>query len=123
MFQATGTIGLPITIRLLGSKLFTVSALQRPSSTATLPTGLISRKVDLESHAELVEVLRGQDVLILTLNDAAAHLQPGIIEAAYQAGVRRVYPNEWAARLDVEGTGLGEMNEGKKGVVKCKLLL
>lgn len=81
---------------------------------------MTSKKADLTSHTELVEALKGQDVLILTLNDAAAELQPGIIEAAYDAGVKRVLPNEWAARLDVEGTGLGGMNEGKKAVVECE---
>lgn len=60
--------------------------------------------------------------MILTLNDAAVELQPGIIEAAYEAGVKRVLPNEWAARLVVEGGGLDGMKTVKEVVVDRRCL-
>ena len=94
--KASGTIGAPITAALLSHGMFTVSALSRPSSTATFPPNVLIKRADLTSHAQLVEAFQGQDVVICALNDEAAPLQPGIIEAAYEAGVRRFLVNEWA---------------------------
>lgn len=66
-----------------------------------------------------MEAFKGQDVVICTLNDEAGPLQLGIIEAAYEAGVRRFFPNEWANHeMCLPGTGLEGMREGKRAVVE-----
>ncbi|KAH7314277.1 hypothetical protein BKA65DRAFT_516518 [Rhexocercosporidium sp. MPI-PUGE-AT-0058] len=116
---ASGTIGSPIVAALLSSGQFKVSALSRPTSKATFPPGVTIKRADLSSRSSLVTALRGQDVLICTLNDEAAQLQGGLIEAAYEAGVKRYMPNEWASHdMIVEGTPMEEVYEGKRDIVR-----
>lgn len=116
---ASGTIGAPITAALLSHGTFNLSALSRPTSTATFPPGVAIKRAELSSHADLVAAFQGQDVVICTLNDDTAPLQPGIIEAAYEAGVKRFIPNEWANHdMVVPGTPMEDVLAGKKGTVK-----
>ncbi|KAL2061568.1 hypothetical protein VTL71DRAFT_6945 [Oculimacula yallundae] len=116
---ASGTIGAPIVAALLDSGLFNVSALTRTTSKAIFPLGVAVKRADLSSRESLVTALRGQDVLICTLNDEATFLQAGLIEAAFEAGVKRYMPNEWASHdLNIQGTPMDEIFEGKKSIIR-----
>ncbi|KAH9209772.1 hypothetical protein DL95DRAFT_466458 [Leptodontidium sp. 2 PMI_412] len=116
---ASGTIGSPIVAALLSSGKFNVSALSRPTSKATFPAGVTIKRADLTSRESLVTALSGQDVVICTLNDEAAQHQGGLVEAAYEAGVKRYMPNEWASHdMTIEGTPMEEAYEGKRAVVR-----
>ena len=103
----------------MASRQFNVAALSRPDSKATFPAGVTVKRGDLSSRPSLIDALRGQDVLICTLNDEAAQLQAELVEAAYAAGVKRYMPNEWASHdMIVEGTPMEEVYEGKRAIVK-----
>ncbi|KAH8597272.1 hypothetical protein B0O99DRAFT_540953 [Bisporella sp. PMI_857] len=98
---ASGTIGAPIVKALLANEAFNVSAISRPDSSATFPSGVEVRKADYTSHAALVEALKGQDAVICGLNDNAFGIQYNIIEAAIEAGVIRFIPSEWGS-IDIK---------------------
>ena len=74
-----------------------VTAISRPDSTSQMPEGLHAVKhVNYESRLSIVEALRGQDVLIITLSvmsppDSSITL----IDAAIEAGVKWIVPNEY----------------------------
>jgi hypothetical protein len=62
-----------------------------------MPEGLIVKHIDYEKPETLVEALKGQDALIITLNgyvDTSIELK--LIAAAGEAGVRWILPNEWS---------------------------
>lgn len=86
-----------MTEALLKTGKHTVTAISRIESTTTLPEGVELKKVDYDDHSSLVEALRGQDALIITLSVfAAPDQQVKLIQAAADAGVPWVLPNEWA---------------------------
>ncbi|KIW93795.1 uncharacterized protein Z519_05110 [Cladophialophora bantiana CBS 173.52] len=62
-----GRIGKRMTKALLKTGRHKVTALTRPESTTKPAEGLVVKKVDYNDHAALVEVLKGQDVLIITM--------------------------------------------------------
>lgn len=74
-----------------------VTAITRPDSTSTMPSGLHdTKKVDYNDHAALVKALAGQDVLIITMAVMAPReSQIKLIDAAIEADVRYIMPNEW----------------------------
>ena len=56
------------------------------------------KKVDYASHAALVDALKGQDALVITLSvGAPPEVQTQLIDAAAEAGVPWVLPNEWGS--------------------------
>lgn len=74
-----------------------ITALTRPDSTNAMPAGIhCVAKAAYSDHAALVSALRGQDVLLITLSvHAAPESQKTLIDAAIEAGVRFIIPNEW----------------------------
>lgn len=76
---------------------FSITALSRPSSTKTIPTGVAATKVaDQADHKSLVEALRGQDVFIITIAPGLPlDIQKPLIDAAIEAGVKYIMPNEY----------------------------
>ena len=74
-----------------------VTAITRADSKATMPSGLTSTKtVDYSDHKTLVEALKGQDILIITLGVMAKpDTQNKLVDACKDAGVKYVMPNEW----------------------------
>lgn len=90
-----------------------LTALTRPSSTNILPPGLHKiKQIDYTSHSSLVSALTGQEVLIITLNQASApDAQKRLVDAAAEAGVTFIIPNEWGYDYGNEvlarETGLG----------------
>ena len=61
-----------------------------------MPTGVEVKKVDYDDQASLVEALQGQDALIITMGiRAPPDQQTKLIEAAAEANVSWVLPNEY----------------------------
>lgn len=79
-----------------------VTAITRPDSTNTMPAGIHEvKRVNYDSQASIVEALKGQDVLIITLHVMAPpESQTRLIDAAVEAGVKWIIPNEWGAYSD-----------------------
>lgn len=75
-----------------------MTAITRKDSAAAIPGGIRVAKVDYSEPSTLVEALRGQESLIITLGVTAPQdTQPKLIEAAAAAGVPWVFPNEWGS--------------------------
>jgi hypothetical protein len=86
-----------MTEALLETGQHTVTAITRTFSSTKFPEGVIVKKVDYEQPATLVEALRGQDALIITLSGhTPKDTQAQLINAAGEAGVAWILPNEWS---------------------------
>lgn len=85
-----------MTEALLKTGKHTITATTRVDSQNKLPEGVISKKVDYNKPETLVEALRGQDALVITLSGhTPAETQMQLINAASEAGVAWILPNEW----------------------------
>lgn len=95
--QAGGTVGKMIVEALVAQGQFLVTALNRPSSQKPLPEGLAAVKVvDQSKHDELVEAFQGHEVFIITIAPGLSlDVQKPLIDAAIQAGVKYIMPNEY----------------------------
>ena len=86
---------------LLKTGIHTVSAITRSDSKSTFPDGVQVKKVDYSDHSSIVEALRGQDALIITMGVMAPKDQESkLIAAAAEAKVPWVFPNEWGFDSD-----------------------
>lgn len=67
----------------------TVTAISRHNSQSTLPDGIISKPVDYEKPETLVDALRGQDALVITISGTASiqETEEKLVRAAAEAGV------------------------------------
>lgn len=75
----------------------TVTAITRTNSNNNMPEGVHIAKVDYAHPPSLVDALRGQDSLIITMSTMAPKDQEmALIEAAAEAEVPFVLPNEWS---------------------------
>ena len=94
-----------------------VTAVTRPDSENTMPAGLHKiEKVNYSDHSELVRVFTGQDVLIITMGVMAPkESQTQLIDAAVEAGVRWIMPNEW-------GTDHANIQAGKDVLLGERIL-
>ncbi|KAF3921909.1 hypothetical protein ABW20_dc0101234 [Dactylellina cionopaga] len=73
-----------------------VTAITRANSKGGIPAGVESKIVDYDDQSSLVESLRGQDALVITMSvTAPPGTQLKLIDAAIEAGVKFVIPNEW----------------------------
>jgi hypothetical protein len=75
-----------------------VTAITREGSTSAIPKDVHAVKtINYESPSTIVDALRGQDVLVITLGGfASADVQGKLVEAAIEVGVRFILPNEWS---------------------------
>ena len=65
-------------------------------SKATLPSNVEVKSIDYENISTITEALRGQDALVITLGGfAPPDTQVKLINAASEAGVKWILPNEW----------------------------
>lgn len=80
---------------LLQSDLFQITVLTREESCHQFPTGVAVKKVNYESVSSLEDALRGQDALVSALAFDAIHIQRNVVDAAFNAGVRRMIPSEY----------------------------
>ncbi|CAF9927213.1 hypothetical protein IMSHALPRED_007165 [Imshaugia aleurites] len=94
---AGGNIGSFITESLLKISKHTITAITRVDSQTKLPEGVISKKVDYNKPETLVEALKGQDALVITLSGhTPKDTDMKLISAAGEAGVPWILPNEWS---------------------------
>jgi hypothetical protein len=86
-----------MTEALLKTGMHTVTAITRIESETKIPDGVISKKVDYNKHETLVDALRGQDALVITLSAfTPEETAMQLINAAGEAGVAWILPNEWS---------------------------
>ena len=102
--QAGGRSGGFIAKSLLETGRFNLTAITRPDSTSELPSGMNVVKASNDDHAALIDALRGQEVLLITLSVLAPDdTQSKLIRAAAEAGVPYILPNHWGCDTTVEG--------------------
>ncbi|KAJ5757014.1 uncharacterized protein N7511_007196 [Penicillium nucicola] len=93
---AGGNSGRFMTEALLQTGKHKVTALARAGSQSKLPEGVIEKTIDYSKPATIVEALKGQDALVITLGGRAPHeIDLQLINAAGEAGVPWILPNEW----------------------------
>ncbi|KUI69850.1 Sterol-4-alpha-carboxylate 3-dehydrogenase, decarboxylating [Cytospora mali] len=93
---AGGTLGKYITEALIKTGNHTVTALTRADSTNKLPEGVTTVTVSYDDEQSLVDALRGQQVLIITMAIAAPpDTHSKLVRAAAEANVPYVMPNCW----------------------------
>lgn len=97
---ATGHVGKFLTSALLEKNTFRLTAITRGVANPP-PPGVHVATVDYSDSSTLVSTLKGQDALIITMGRSApADQQSKLIEAAAQAGVPWVIPNEFGGNTD-----------------------
>jgi uncharacterized protein YbjT (DUF2867 family) len=73
----------------------TVTALTREGSQSKLPDGVISKPIDYSKTETIVEALKGQDALIVTLpGQVPEGTELNLVTAAAEAGVKWIL-NDW----------------------------
>ena len=80
---------------LSASKLFRITVLTRQGSKKTFPSDIEVKAVDYESIPSLEAALQGQDALVSTMAFEAIDVQKNLVDAAFNAGVRRMIPSEY----------------------------
>ncbi|KAF7951239.1 uncharacterized protein EAE97_002790 [Botrytis byssoidea] len=94
---AAGKLGTSILANFDADPNFNVSILSRKSSKSVFPAHLVVHRVS-DEYPELLEALKGQDVVISTISKAAADVQQkAIIDSAIKAGVKRFVPSEFGS--------------------------
>lgn len=92
---ASGQLGTPTLKALLAQGVHTITAIQRREASSLFPPEVAVRLGDLEDEAFIIEVLKGQDVMILMPPLSHLGLQKGFVRAAAKAGVPYVLPSEF----------------------------
>lgn len=94
---AGGNVGSFIAKALITQGGFKVTAITRADSKSKLPDGLHAvKQVIYDDKATITEALKGQDVLIVTMGVQAPRQQTfNLVDAAVEAGVSYIMPNEW----------------------------
>ncbi|KAK3725204.1 hypothetical protein LTR37_000715 [Vermiconidia calcicola] len=100
---AGGNSGSYMTKALLETGKHTVTAITRAESNSKFPEGVEIKQVDYEDISTIVDALRGQDALVITLSVFAHGQQEKLIQAAADANVPWVLPNEWSPDTDNAG--------------------
>ena len=99
-----------------------VTAITRADSMSKLPDGVRVAKIDYDKPETLVEALKGQDALVITLNVFAQQQQDKLIQAAGEAGVKWLLPNEWSPDTAHEGLAKEVVGFGESGKTQTKIL-
>ncbi|KAI1802336.1 NAD(P)-binding protein [Daldinia bambusicola] len=122
---ATGTVGASMVAELLKLGKHEITAITRKSSQAAshIPKGVKVAKVDYDDESTLIDGLKGQDVLIITMDTRAPpDTQSKLIRAAATANVPYVLPNEWGCDMTDEAMGkdilLGELELSTRKLVE-----
>lgn len=92
-----------MTKSLLETGKHTITAITRPESTSKLPDGVHVKKVNYDDSSSIVEALTGQDALVITLSAFAHGQEQMLFQAAADAKVPWVLPNEWSPDTAHEG--------------------
>ncbi|KAK7948393.1 uncharacterized protein PG986_009279 [Apiospora aurea] len=116
---ATGTIGKYIVDALLQKGKHEVTAITRKGSTNVMPAGVTVAVVDYENPSTLVDALRGQEALIITLPSTGLDQQATqlrLVEAAAEAGVPYILPNEWTVDMADENLANDVLFSGEREI-------
>ena len=98
-----GQIGTWIVSALLSKGTFNITTLQREGSPNKPAEGVHITQISYDDPSTIVEALKGQDVLIVSMSVHAPPDQPTkLIEAAAKAGVPWIVPDEFGAGQDNE---------------------
>ncbi|KAJ5297433.1 hypothetical protein PENANT_c005G06526 [Penicillium antarcticum] len=98
---ATGRIGGAFAEALVKTGKHTVTALTRPGGKGKIPDGVDSVEVNYDDQASIIEPLKGQQFLIITLAVSAPDdLHARIAAAAGKAGVPYIMPNVFGYPID-----------------------
>ena len=91
---AGGRAGKVIAQALIDGGKHKVTAITRPDSTNAMPDGIHDVKhVNYDDNLSLVEALKGQDILIITMSIMAPpESQTRLIDAAAKAGLKWIIP-------------------------------
>ncbi|KIM21338.1 hypothetical protein M408DRAFT_333535 [Serendipita vermifera MAFF 305830] len=118
---AGGNVGVPVLQNLIAAGKFEITVLARQNSSYTAPNASVKVvKVDYTKHQDLVDALKGHDALVLTQGDFANLFSVSkiIIDAAIEAGVKRIIPSEFgndlqgpAGRAEVVFTPKHQVND------------
>jgi hypothetical protein len=74
-----------------------ITAITRMGSEAKFSEAVISKKVDYEKPETLVDAIKGQNALVITLSGhAPKESEIQLANAAATAGVPWILPNEWS---------------------------
>ncbi|KAK4967777.1 hypothetical protein LTR42_010104 [Elasticomyces elasticus] len=95
---AGGNVGRFMTEALLEKGKHEVTALTREDSQSKLPEGVKTKIVDYSKPETLVDALRGQDALVITISGRAPikDIEEKLVRAAAEADVKWILPNEWS---------------------------
>ena len=106
---ATGSVGEHLTEHLLKNGNHTITAITRADSKSKMPEGVKVAKVNYEDESTLVDALKGQDALVITMKAGQTDAQGKLIEAAAKANVKWVMPNEYSPDV-VANPKMGEVS-------------
>ena len=84
---------------LIKSGKFSITVLKRPSSTASFPSSVTVKDVDLSSVDAVTAALKGQDAVVSTVGTDGLAGQDVLIKGAVAAGVKRFLPSEFGCDL------------------------
>lgn len=121
---AGGNSGSYMTKSLLETGKHNVTALSRAGSASKLPDGVKVVHIDYDKPETIVEALKGQDALVITLSVMSPQgTQDKLIQAAADAKVPWVLPNDWSPDTAHEGlvndiVGFAEKPETRKSIVQ-----
>jgi uncharacterized protein YbjT (DUF2867 family) len=94
-----------------------ITALTREGSKNVIPEGVSIKKIDYSKPSTIIEALKGQDVLIYTLAVTATNEGEILNQAAADAGVKWILPDEFGTN-----SNNAEVNKDVPlGVMKTKL--
>ncbi|KAG8623794.1 hypothetical protein KVT40_008770 [Elsinoe batatas] len=92
---ASGTVGTYATRSLLAAGK-SITAITRSGTSTSFPSGVRVAPVSYDDPASLVAALKGHDALIITMSVTAPQdTETKLIDAAIEAGVKWILPNEW----------------------------
>ncbi|CAL3962197.1 unnamed protein product [Diplocarpon coronariae] len=92
---ATGYLGSAILKELLEPRLFEVTVLTREPGNHIFPAEVKFAKSNYTNLKSLIEALAGQDALVSAIASPVVSAQRLLIDAAEEAGVKRVIPSEF----------------------------
>ena len=91
---------------LVKSGKFNVTAIKRPSSSASFPDSVTVRTADLSSVDSVTAAFQGQDAVVSTVGTAGVPRQGVLVEAAVAANVKRFLPSDFGCDIGNPKTGV-----------------
>ena len=104
--QASGSLGGPVLNALVKSGKFNITAVKRPSSSASFPDSVTVQTADLSSVDSVTAAFKGQDAVVSTVGTEGLLGQSVLIEAAVAANVKRFLPSDFGSDIANPKTGV-----------------